>query len=91
MSATTIEQNPQMSDEDVDAWSDMLYMRDLTDALEDEASRQGVAAMPQLSRFASSLLAYALALADEDMPPWNTDRAGELLDAWHNENPAVAA
>lgn len=76
-----------MTDEDTEAWSDIEYMRGLADVLEDEA--HAGAAMPTLSRFASSLLAYAVALADEDLPPWNTDRAAELLDQWHNESAAA--
>lgn len=88
------------SDDDVDAWGDLIYMRALADELENRAVELAehpcgvhIVQMIRLHdaadmvHVATALMTVPITLTD----PWPVDRAAELLAAWRAESKVVAA
>lgn len=79
------------SPDDVEAWSDLMYMRDLADEIDDQATR--LAADPigvhqvQLARLHSQVEVDVLATTPVPagmFDPWPTDLSNGLLAAWRD-------
>jgi hypothetical protein len=62
--------------DDVEFCCDLAYLRDLLDAIEDQAARGG--------RWdaAAATVVFDLRGIPDDLLDWPVDRAAELLDAW---------
>lgn len=63
------------SDEDIAAWSDILYMRGLVDAIEDTHALRPEHLKRGLVEFD----------VETYLEPWPHDRASDLLAAWRDE------
>jgi hypothetical protein len=61
-----------MTDDDVQAWGDVLYVRGLADAFLDACRTTGALPMPHTVEFDIDLY----------LEPWPADHAAQLLDAW---------
>lgn len=91
-----------VTDSDIEAWSDMLYLRTLADDIEDAA--EVLAADPiadHVARLQRLLFEVDVPLAVMGRPlrsvlsdafgPWPHDWAADLLEAWRRESQAAAA
>ncbi len=78
-----------MTDDDVQAWGDILYMRALVEAI--EALVTPTAAHDVLAGFERDGRGLVDADADIHLGDWPADRAAEQLAAWRTEAEAVAA
>ena len=76
-----------MTDEDVDAWGDILYMRGLVDELIDTLD----AAFTDHTFDTEATLAELIGApsieydVDRYLEPWPHDRAADMLAAWRNQ------